>query len=66
MSSIKNCIERNDLIPVLSNVIFFVIVQTLFFKYVASKQYEDVLENKLDFFKILSKNLPLNGIEVHL
>ena len=42
MFSIKECIDRNDLIPVLSNVIFFVIVQTLFFKYVASKQYEVV------------------------
>ena len=58
MFSIKECIDRNDLIPVLSNVIFFVIVQTLFFKYVASKQYEVVLESKLDFIKTICNNDP--------
>ena len=58
MFSIKECIDRNDLIPVLSNVIFFVIVQTLFFKYVASKQYEVVLESKLDFIKTICDNDP--------
>jgi hypothetical protein len=58
MISIKNCIDRNDLIPVISNVIFFVVVQTLFFKYVASKQYENVLESKLDFVKTICDNDP--------
>jgi hypothetical protein len=56
MFSIKSCIDRNDLIPVLANVIFFVVVQTLFFKYVASKQYENVLESKLDFVKTICDN----------
>ena len=56
--NILSCIDRNDLIPVLSNVIFFVIVQTLFFKYVASKQYEVVLESKLNFIKTICNNDP--------
>ncbi len=58
MISITDCIDRNDLIPVLANVIFFVIVQTLFFKYVASKQYEVVLQSKLDFVKTICDNDP--------
>lgn len=58
MINIENCIDRNDLIPVICNVIFFVIVQTLFFKYVASKQYEVVLESKLDFVRTLCDNDP--------
>lgn len=58
MFSITECIDRNDLIPVLANVIFFVIVQTLFFKYVASKQYEVVLQSKLDFVKTICDNDP--------
>lgn len=42
-----SCIDYNDWIVILVNVLFFMIVQTLFFRYVASKQYETVLVDKL-------------------
>jgi lipopolysaccharide export LptBFGC system permease protein LptF len=47
-------IYPNDWIIILSNVIFFMVVQTLFFRYVASKQYESVLKNKLSLVQKLS------------
>jgi hypothetical protein len=51
-----NYLNRNDLIPIFLNVIFFIIVQTIFFIYVASKQFENVLKEKLNFVKVLSNN----------
>jgi hypothetical protein len=56
--AILDCLDRNDLIPIMTNVLFFMIVQTLFFKYIASKQFEVVLESKLDFLKVLSEENP--------
>ncbi len=53
--SILNCLGRNDLIPVVANVLFFMIVQTLFFYYIASQQYETVLVSKLDFVKTMAE-----------
>ncbi|VBB18000.1 hypothetical protein YASMINEVIRUS_463 [Yasminevirus sp. GU-2018] len=38
----------SNMIVVFANIIFFMIVQTLFFKYVASKQFNIVLEDKAD------------------
>jgi len=38
----------SNLIIIFSNVLFFMIVQTLFFKYVASKQFEILLEDKVN------------------
>lgn len=49
------CLDRNDLIPVVANVLFFMVVQFLFFKYVASKQYEQVLLSKVDFVNNLQR-----------
>ena len=48
-----NYLNRNDLIPIFLNVIFFIIVQTIFFIYVASKQFENVLKEKLNIVKVL-------------
>lgn len=41
-----NVFDSANMIVVLSNVIFFIVVQTMFFKYVASKQFNIVLEDK--------------------
>lgn len=50
-------IKTNDWIIILMNLVFFMIVQTYFFRYIASKQYENVLSNKLGLFQtILNKN----------
>jgi hypothetical protein len=51
-------VGRNEWIIILTNVIFFMVVQTLFFKFIASKQYENVLENKLDMVKDFVKRNP--------
>lgn len=52
-----SCFNRSDWIVILSNVLFFMLVQTAFFWYIASKQYENVLSSKLDTLKLLaSKN----------
>lgn len=51
-----NYLKRNDLIPIFTNVIFFMVIQTIFFLYVASKQFENVLNDKLNMLKILSDN----------
>lgn len=52
-----SCFNRSDWIVILSNLLFFMLVQTAFFWYIASKQYENVLSSKLDTLKLLaSKN----------
>lgn len=51
-----NYLNRNDVIPIFTNVIFFIVVQTIFFLYIASKQFENVLKDKLNFIKELSEN----------
>lgn len=38
----------SNMIIMFSNILFFIVVQTLFFKYIASKQFEIVLEDKVD------------------
>lgn len=52
------CLNKYDWIIVLVNVIFFMIVQTLFFKFVASKQYADVLVSKIDLIKLFLSKEP--------
>lgn len=49
------CISKADWIIIISTVLFFMIIQTLFFKYEASIQYQTVIESKLDVARILSK-----------
>lgn len=50
--------KPNDWIIILANVLFFMVVQTYFFKYIASQQYEYVLETKLQFLRTLAKHNP--------
>lgn len=38
----------SNMVVMFSNILFFIVVQTLFFKYVASKQFEIVLEDKVN------------------
>jgi hypothetical protein len=55
--NVGNVPNRNDWIVIFSNVLFFMVVQTFFFRYVVSKQYENVLVSKLQMVKTLvSKN----------
>lgn len=51
-------LKRNDLIPIFMNVMFFMVIQTIFFLYVASKQFENVLIDKINILKVLSENNP--------
>lgn len=44
-----DCITKYDWIVIFSNVLFFMVVQTFFFLFIASKQYETVLAGKMDF-----------------
>src|SRR5438093_393263 len=54
---IIDCLDRNIWIIILANVLFFMVVQTLFFVFVASNQYQQVLESKLEMIKtFISKN----------
>ena len=55
---LKNVPKINDWIIILANVLFFMVVQTYFFKYIASQQYEYVLETKLQTFRTLAKYNP--------
>ena len=49
--------KPNNMIIVVSNIIFFIIVQTIFFNTIASKQFNNVLEKKVD---IINEYLNLN------
>lgn len=53
-----NIFESANMIIVFANVIFFMIVQTLFFEYVASKQFNIVLEDKANIVGEYLKNDP--------
>lgn len=56
--SFFNCFDRNDWLVIIANVLFFMVVQTLFFKYIASQQYEEVLISKLDMIKLAMQKNP--------
>ena len=58
MSWLNECFAKNDNIIILSNIIFFIVFQTLFFYFVASNQFIVVISEKLSFFKIFLKNNP--------
>ena len=47
--------NSTNMIITWSNIIFFIIVQTLFFKLVASKQFVLLLENKVGIVNTLQK-----------
>ena len=50
-----------DTILMLTNVVFFTIVQTLFFVLIAAKQYDKILEDKVNFFNEFDKNLKVEN-----
>jgi hypothetical protein len=54
--SIKNVFKSANITITLCNIIFFMIVQTFFFKYIASKQFNIVLQNKMGIMTELAKN----------
>lgn len=58
-------IEPNDWLIVFCNVIFFMVVQTYFFRLVASKQYETVLEKKLGLIQALIDENPIAREQVN-
>jgi hypothetical protein len=47
--------KNSNMVIAFLNIIFFIIVQTLFFKYFASKQFNTVLENKIDILNTYSE-----------
>lgn len=51
-----NVFKSANMTITMCNIIFFMIVQTLFFKYVASKQFNIVLQNKMEIITELAKN----------
>jgi len=52
-----DCITKYDWIVIISNVLFFMVVQTMFFIFIASKQYETVLADKMDLIsRFVNKN----------
>lgn len=63
LSSIASSISASipssaDFICICLNVMFFITVQTLFFKYIGSTQYEKLIEKKLDWMKLLARKNP--------
>ena len=45
------CLERTDYISTLLYLLFFIVVQTVFFKSIASKTYDRVLADKFSLFR---------------
>jgi len=57
--------DGKNLIVVFANVIFFIIVQTLFFKYIASKQFNVVLADKVGIANELAKYDPFTSKQIY-
>ena len=52
--------DSNNMILTFSNIIFFIVVQTLFFYFIASTQFNTVLGDKVGIFnEYMSRNKPL-------
>lgn len=64
-NELRSCITHNDWIIIFVNVIFFVVVQTLFFRFIASKQYENVLKQKVEILKIYADKFPSEKKRIH-
>lgn len=45
---LKELLEPSNMIIIITNIIFYMIIQTLFFYFVASKQFNNLLTNKMD------------------
>ena len=54
-----------NLIVVFCNVIFFIVVQTLFFKFIASKQFNVVLGDKVGIINDLAKHDPFTSKQIN-
>ena len=54
-----------NLIVVFCNVIFFIVVQTLFFKFIASKQFNVVLADKVGIINELAKHDPFTSKQIN-
>jgi len=52
----QNTFTASNLLGILCNVFLFIVVQTGFFYFVASKQFNNVLESKVDIMNIYLKN----------
>lgn len=50
-----DCIDKYNWIGIVCNVLFFMVVQTGFFYYIASNQYQNVLESKLKLLNVLKE-----------
>jgi hypothetical protein len=51
-------VNQNDWIAILSNVTFIVVIQTLFFWYIASQQYTTVLKEKIKLVRAFADKFP--------
>jgi len=57
MFKILPTLGYSNIILMLTNIIFFMIVQTLFFIFIAAKQYDVILKEKIDFLNVFNDNL---------
>jgi hypothetical protein len=53
---IKDTFKPSNMVITLCNIIFFIVVQTLFFKFIASKQFNIVLQNKMGIINNFANN----------
>ena len=51
-----SCVDKYEIFLILFNILFFMVVQTLFFKYIVSKEYDVLLEEKLETIKYFLSN----------
>jgi hypothetical protein len=51
-----SCVDKYEIFLILFNVLFFMVVQTLFFKYIVSKEYDALLEEKMETIKYFLSN----------
>lgn len=56
--SLTNIFKSDNMIIILANIIFFMTIHTLFFRYIASNQFASVLRDKADIFEVYLKYDP--------
>jgi hypothetical protein len=57
MGNLLPTLGYSNIILMLTNIIFFMIVQTLFFIFIAAKQYDVILKEKINFVNEFNDNL---------
>ena len=55
---LSNVFKSQNMIIIMSNIIFFIMVQTAFFYFIASKQFNNVLLDKVDIITNYANNNP--------